>query len=269
MSKPTTCERIGRSLSRGERPDAGQIEHASGCEECAQRLEALELIGEIPAPPVDMAGLRSALEREWSPLDWLRSRSRGLRIGLLALLAIVVTGFQVLNMRADFAAYPTGRMIVVLDLLALSALWGWFQGLRPLHQRPPSGLLLALLGATLVAIPAGIAGLPEAVTGHAASHGGTGPDLLPSALACFVYGSVFGAPLLLLGALSDRTAMRMPAPSLAMLGGAALAGNLVLQIHCALTHPAHLLLGHASISVVFVIAGAALWAIRRRGVTTG
>jgi len=262
----TTCRRIADRIARGQAPDDPvDLEHARGCEECSSRLGAIELLTTARDDAAgDFAEVQSLIAREGRVIGWLRSRSRGARLALLAIVGAAIAGSQLANLRADFGAYPLARMALAAVLPALAALYAWYAGLRPLHRAPPRRGAFVGLVVAIVGVPLLLAALPEASTGHAASHGGLGDELLPRAWACFAYGSVLALPALLLGALLDRDALRQPLAFLAAIGAPAVVANLALQLHCPLTHPAHLLLGHAAISVAFVLLGSVIWLMRTR-----
>jgi hypothetical protein len=100
-------------------------------------------------------------------------------------------------------------------------------------------------------------------TGHPATLVGVSSDFWPRASGCFIYGSLFCvAYLVLLWFLnrSDRISPSVAAVSAAVAG---LVGNLTLHVHCSLTHPLHLLVGHASIPVVWALGYASYSWLRR------
>ena len=74
-----------------------------------------------------------------------------------------------------------------------------------------------------------------------------------SPASCFSYGAGLVAPFLLLFWLFER---RDYVPSSVMVSAGGLAGltaNLLLHAHCSSAHLGHLLLGHASIGVVWAL----------------
>ena len=83
------------------------------------------------------------------------------------------------------------------------------------------------------------------------------------ALACFLYGSLFALPVILAGIASVRAGARHLGMWAVAVISAGTCGNAVLQLHCPLTDPGHLLLGHASIGFVIAAAGA-VWVVLRR-----
>lgn len=86
------------------------------------------------------------------------------------------------------------------------------------------------------------------------TEAGGGVPALPQAAACFSYGSLFTALfLVLLWALSRRDGASIRTAALAGLGSAAV-GVLGLSAHCPSFEPLHLLAGHASIVLAWVVA---------------
>ena len=77
--------------------------------------------------------------------------------------------------------------------------------------------------------------------------------------SCFTYGAALVAPLVLLYWLFERRAA-VPWGALVMAGGVVgVAANLLLHAHCPSANPGHLLLGHASIGVVWALALRLVW----------
>lgn len=104
--------------------------------------------------------------------------------------------------------------------------------------------------------------------GKHAEHPAAGLELAghswSRASACFAYGSLFTfAFLVLLWHLDRRDRLSSVAAAFGALG-AGLVGNLALHFHCPITHPWHLLAGHASLLLVWVACYAG-WARLRHG----
>lgn len=269
------CRQVEQALIRGDAVDQGDLAaHLEGCLAC-QELAAAgpALVRALDSPDpagADLGPLKAALarrlERERGPLAWLRSRATPVRI-VLALAAALVTLVAVLLLtpRADLATYPTGRMALALIPMLAGLAWLANDALRPMHLPPATRLRIGLaLGAGLL-IPLGLAIMPQAHTAHPASLVGMGEDFWPRAVACFVFGLITGLPVLVIAQLADRGGGWLGRLLLA-LAVAGLAGNLALQLHCPITHPAHLLAGHASVGValVLVMAGPLFWLRARK-----
>lgn len=210
--------------------------------------------GAAPALP-DFEQLRAALEQdiaaERGPRAWLRSRSTPQRLAIVAAtVALLAVGTLLASARPDLAVYPLGRMLLLL--LALAALIALEAALSlwPLHWPAPPRWLAR--GAILAA-PLGLLALyllPAAHVDHPASLQAPGMrGLLARALPCLAVGSVVAlAGYLLLRAL-DRGGVRR---ALLMAASGGLAANLLLQLHCPVTAPEHMLVGHLGVSLLLL-----------------
>lgn len=220
----------------------------------ALRDEFAQWVSQGPLPAPDLHSLYTVLQQEVGQergaRAWLRSRSTPIRRAIacagLALLALAAAlGW----LRPDFGVYPLTRMaLTLLVSVALIAGQLWLV-LRPL-QRPalprwvsPALTLVALAG--LLALYA----LPAAHLAHPASAQAPGLGaLLTRALPCLGIGlALAGATYALLWALDRGGAGR--ALLAAVCGG--VSANLILQLHCPVTAPAHLVLGHLGVVLLF------------------
>lgn len=227
-------------------------------------LAGLQTPHEGPVP--DLHGLfgelQQQLEAERGVRAWLRSRSTPTRLAiagsaLLGVAVIVVTGW----LRPDHGVYPLMRMLGVLLVISalitvdlLLALWPLQRAALPrwLHVAGTFGALLGL---------AAIYALPAAHEAHPASVQAPGiAALMKGALRCLGVGMVLAVAVYgFLRALDRGGADR------ALLAGACsgFAANLALQLHCPITLPTHMLVGHLGVAVLFV-GGLALYARARR-----
>ena len=229
----------------GRRPDNNQE---------PLRPERLELlgVGPSPVPPPLVARVREALAGEIGPAASLRALTTSLRVGagvvVIALLSLVVLA---VTPRHDLAAYPSLRMALALGIFAALGLMAVWTTLRPLHQPEVStrghlGLSFAVL-ASIVAM----ALLPDAYSG-AGLHVHVSAPVLDAAWRCLVFGVVTGAPFVLAARILDRAGLKGRTHLHFAGATAALTGNLTLQLHCPLTDPLHLLLGHATVVLPFL-----------------
>jgi hypothetical protein len=245
----------GNALSEAER------RHATSCEACrAVTLDggnAARRLWAAASGEADLQWLRSAIERDVGQKErgvvWLRSRPTSFRLGFGVILCLgIVLLTLALTPRPDIEVYPALRMLIVTSTLFLLLGVALSQGLRPLQRSATGAQGLLLVLALLV--PIVVAALPAAHSAHALSAGGIGKALMPRALACFVFGVAFGLPLLVSMRMLDRLEHTTVARSLWAAAATGLLGNLALSLHCPLTHPAHLLLGHASVGIALAAA---------------
>jgi len=204
----------------------------------------------------------------------LRSLSTPARL-LVCVLVLACTALAVVFLlrRSDLGAYPALRMVVSLLLLVAFAVATIRFFLRPLQQRGPHiawAGAWALLG---LALPVVLALLPEAhglVHEHPASFEGRGDDFWPRAAACLLFGVVTALPLAGLLLLVDRRDDVALGRAALVAGVAGLAGNLVLLLHCPLVARGHLVAGHATVGVAFLVLLLPLVLFRiRKDVTPG
>jgi len=232
------------------------------------------------AVEVELSRLRAATDREpdLSPmlgelharisqgdtaLEGVRALPSGWRLSIAALSALAIVLLVLLLMpQPELADYPRARLLPVMGALGV-LLWPTLRAaLRPLHLPALGGGRAWLLWLVAAAATFGLALLPapEALLTDAAAA--AGHDSLRHALPCLLFGLVTGAPVFAAIAVLDRGNRFAPLLAAAAVG---LVGNLSLQIHCALINRAHLLWGHAGVSVVALLGGLLLWlALRRR-----
>lgn len=204
--------------------------------------------------------LDTELAKERGPSAFLRSRSTPLRV---LLLGVTLLGLALLTLllrgRADLAVYPLPRMLLLVALMALWFLASAWLALWPL-SRPalPSGLLKGFIafGPVLLLM---LYSLPAAHTDHVASLQPPGTvALLLRALPCLAFGAVIAAGTYSLLRAFDRGGQRA---NLLMASAGGLAANLLLQLHCPVTAPEHMLVGH--LGAALAVLGA-VWLTGRR-----
>lgn len=214
------------------------------------------------APAFD--ALAARLDEERGLLAWLRARPTPLRISiLLGTVLVVALVVGLVSGRPDVAVYPSIRLGLELALLAgfgLIALAGSLRG----HQYPeiPRKLGWGLVAGAVV-IPVVLALLPMAEEVHPMGLKGGGSELVPMALTCLGYGLAIAVPVLLVAWVLDRGEHRgRPRVRLAA-AGAGLAGLIGLELHCPVQLHEHLMIGHAPLVVVMLLAAALLGWVRR------
>lgn len=225
--------------------------------ELARALRAVP--GSRPEVEHLFGALEQELRRERGPVAWLRSRSTTARLALaFGVSAVIVLAAYAWFARPDLAVYPLGRMLAVLLIgggaLAASlglALWPTHRPSTPSWAAPVIAGV-GLLGLGLVYLQPALPGL-DATHAHAPGLGAA----LYLAAPCLGIGLVIALALYALWSLLDRGGARRGLPAAA---AAALTANLALQLHCPITDPSHLLIGH--LGVALVILGVVLAARR-------
>ena len=260
------CQEIRDAFVNGEVPSSEEVAaHVRVCPHCHELFERDAELGRSLAsqsvasgsfPDDFLSQVEARVERETGLRAWLRSRPTRLRfqfIVLSVLLLVVVGG--VLEQRSDLAEYPLARQILLLGGYFVVILIAVGKELSLSVRRGALADHLGLLIGAL-ALPFLVAFVPA--TERSAQLGPAG------AAGCFVYGALLTLPTaLLLWAFDrdDRPSLRTVCLSAAALG---LSANLMLELHCPSGNALHLLLGHASIGVLWFAAWyGARWYTRR------
>lgn len=253
------CAEIRSLFVAGRVPAGPAVDaHVRVCGHCRELFEQDGLLGRRLAdavlPEMEPGDLFALVDRDVQQEVGLRARLRALptrvRAGALLGVAVALLLFQLLlRRRADFSEYSPavfwGVVLVFGAALVIGVLRVTRGATAPLGAETQGrALAIALLVAPALAslvVPLG-SGTPEAALawGHPA--------------ACFAYGAALVAPFLLLYWLFER---RDAVPITVLVSAGALAGvaaNLLLHAHCPSAHLGHLLLGHASIGVVWALA---------------
>jgi hypothetical protein len=201
----------------------------------------------------DFAALEAELAREIAQEQGPRAALRALSTPRRYLLACLPLGLVaaltlVVRPRLDLAVYPEARMALVLLVvgslvLASVVLALWSLSFRPLPAWLPKLLVLSAPVSLLV-----LYSLPAAHTAHPASIQAPGAaSLLARALPCLVIGGAVAASAFFLLRAFDRGATRV---SLLFATCAGLYANFLLQLHCSVTDPAHMLLSHLGVALL-------------------
>jgi hypothetical protein len=206
----------------------------------------------LRAEPVgDLAALERAVAadvaRERGMVAWLRSRSRAVRLMVLAGLAAVEVALVVaFAPRPDLDDYPRARLALAFVAATAIVLAASFQSMRPLHLAPRRWTVWAIL-AVAVAAPFGLALVPPLAGGAAQ----------PISI-CLAKGVALALPLLLAARALDRRAHAARGPAALAAVGAGVAAVLGLGLNCPSSDPMHLLCAHAPIPAVVVAVYLAL-----------
>lgn len=205
------------------------------------------------------------IARERGTIAWLRSRPTPLRVMLgVAGAALVALGVVLLRHRVDLAVYPLGRLVAAVGAYALLAGVAVRSALRPLQQHALPRLFHRTVIAAAVLVPFAVAASPAAHFVHPASLAGAGDDLLPRAVQCFLFGGAVALPALGLLFALDRGAHHAWSTALASAAAAGLIGILALELHCPITHPIHLVAGHATVGAALLPAYSLVTWVRHR-----
>jgi hypothetical protein len=229
------------------------------------RDELARFLAPDAAPPelgALYAGLAEQIGRERGLRGWLRTRSTPARAALAAgAVLLAALGTALLWLRPDLHVYPVGRMALILGFGAALAGAQLRLALWPLQRPAPRRWLAPALIVGAIFGLGGVYALPAAHVDHAASAQAPGSEaLLVRAWPCLVIGlALAGACYALLWAL-DRGGSRRALIAAACSGVSA---NLLLQLHCPITAPAHLLLGHLGVALAFS-AAVTCWALVAR-----
>jgi hypothetical protein len=256
------CAEIRDAFTHGVVTPSPQVQaHLAGCPHCRELFERDAALGRslateaalpMPFPEELFAELETRVAGETGVRAWLRSRPTKLRflIALSSVLCAVSIG-GVLKLRSDFDAYPRARLLVLLAVYSLGIIVAFGKELFLSVWRGPLADHLLLLVAAL-GLPFLVAFAPATEASRAFGAQG--------ALNCFVFGALLTLPtaaLLWAFDRDDHLSTRTACLSAAALG---LSANLVLELHCANGNFSHVLLGHASLGVAWLLA----WVLTRR-----
>lgn len=195
-----------------------------------------------------LEGAVHLIHQETGVFAWLKSRSTPLRFAIIGLcVALISTGVFMLTQRADLSVYPLLRFLTECGSLVLLALLILAAVLRPVHKAPLAGYWIILMAGAALLLPSLGSLLPVAHQAHPASLEGAGADLMPRALACYIWGTIVSLPILALIAGLDRDDQQSTRKLVFVALGAGLFGLFCLQMHCPITHQPHLFLGHATV----------------------
>jgi Negative regulator of sigma F len=269
------CRDVRDALVRGEVPEGPEVQaHLGGCPACAYILADHALLGRElgrgdpgGAPAVELSALLGQVEQSIQSERGVRARLRSLstpwRIACALAAVGVVAGFVlVFKPRPDLSAYPIDRMALTVAFYALLIGGAFALELRPLQRRALPGWVRPLLAVVALAVPVvfALAPSPE-VAAPAMRMTGSFAHLT---FGCFMFGTGLAVPVLVLLFLLDRRAHGTWGVVVLAAAAGGLVANLGLALHCPARNVAHILLGHASIGVVLVVAYVLALALRKR-----
>lgn len=257
VDRSVNCVDVREARLRGAPLSAEASEHASVCPVCSADAPRDDLSADAGLEAL-FHGIEAKLKRERGISAWLRSRATPTRLLIAAGWVVALTVLSGLGIpRTRFAPIPAERVVLVLSALAVLAALLLRLGLRPAQVPAVNdrsvfailavGLLFPVLAAFLPAGPHPFDHYPQYTQTQAT-------------VGCFVIGATTGALVVFLLRALDRAAhgTRMAGLVAAVAGG--VAGNLALELHCPVTAPAHLLLGHATVGLTLVL----LYGLARR-----
>ncbi len=259
------CQHVHSALRRGDALDEPAVAgHVAECASCtvlvdggAPMARALDAEGASLEFDAMFAELEASVEKERGPVAWLRSMPTAWRSVLAVLGAALVPVLVALVWgRVDRDVYPTERWALDLAILAGPIGLALLAVMRPLHRSAwprwvqPAVVLASVLA--LLALP--LIGPPHHA--HPSSVVGAGEDLVPRAMVCMSLGTILGLPMMLWLAVLLRRGTGWSRPLMLAAVCAASVGSIAIFMHCPIVTPEHLLLGHATIVLPFLLLAA-------------
>jgi hypothetical protein len=240
---------VRAAFARGDLSD-GVLDHLESCEACASAAEEVGLLSPVLAAAPDpglLAGTKARIAGDRNASGWIKARPTGQRRTILAAVTFaILAGAFVLVRRPDFDTYPPLRMAASLAALFVLIVASFAVGTRPIHLPARSPWIHRAL------VVAGIAGAFLVAIVPVAEVGGRPSDLITAlGMPCLYFGVLIAIPVFALAKLLDRGRN----PIAVLLAGLAsgLFGEMVLQVHCPSCDPLHLVFGHFTVVLAFVL----------------
>lgn len=263
-SPPMDCRIVHDSLREGGLDTPDVQAHAATCAPCRELLAddaaLAAMLGDALSADADEVSdelVRAVGQRVRTDHAGAAAWSTPRRLLLVAGVVVALGGATwLVGPRRDAAVYPAERMVLSLGAITMALGLSLGAALRPLHRRrlPTWATTWSLLGA--LGAPSLVGALPRAHADHPASVG----DGLREALVCMGISAVtVGAAVLALRRL-DRRVWASPAALAWFAAVGSAVGQLVLQLHCPVTSPWHMVFAHGTVGIVAV---ASLWLWRR------
>jgi hypothetical protein len=253
------CAEIRNGFVAGRLPAGPEVDaHLRSCPTCpelfAQGAQLGRQLAGVAAPEPALGDLFAQVHRDLERESGLRATLRALpsrvRAGALLGVALALLGYELgVNRREDFAQFSPLIFWAVVALLVGAVALGSLRLMRGVNvplgttarERGVAVALLVLPAVALLVVPVG-SSVPEAAEAYG------------NPMGCFLYGAALVVPFVLLYWLFERRDS-VPVTSLVSAGAlAGIAANLLLHAHCQSAHLGHLLLGHASIGVMWALA---------------
>ena len=266
-TEPTvSCREIQTQLLQGALANAQVRAHLETCLPCAElaadQAELAHLLdrGAEDLPPLEkmMAATQQKIAADVGIAARIKHWSTPVRAGLMFSATAAILAFVLaFRARPDLAAVPIPDVSLRSAGLLLWVGIGLASAMRPSHipALRTSGFW-AMLGAAVVG-PVVVALLPEMHTGHEASL--VDNFALQTGL-CFVWGTAVAFAVVALWRTVERRSQPTARHFATAAATAAAAANIALLLHCPLTDPAHMVVGHGLIGAFWAMG---LWLFTR------
>jgi hypothetical protein len=245
---------------------SGHLRQCGACEVLysdAGRLGAAlsEQAEELPAFDLDelRSEMHATLDSEARSLVApIRDLPTRFRVGLGAALALasVLVSWGV-SRRSDWEIHSSTRSLGVLLILGGTLVLALREFLRPLNELVRDRYRQTLWGVVL-ALPFFVA-LSVRASSAELERVGAAID----AVQCLLWGVVFALPMAVWTVFAQRAPIRETNAMWLLAGVLGVVGNLTLHVHCALNDATHLVVGHASLGLLWA-AGLWFWYSRKR-----
>lgn len=242
------CVDIKEAVLRGESLSWEAARHVAGCPVCSLALSEQRTTDSDETLFTD---IRRAIDAEHGVRAWLRSRPTNVRFALGAGWALTIVALvALLTPRTHYAPMPFAEVAVVLAVLSALGVVALRLVIHPLQVAEPSvGAVAGCFAAVLVA-PALLAFAPVPAATLFDHYTEFSPP--QAAFGCFFIGVMTGI-LVVAGLRSlDRRTARSRTGVFVQAAAGGIAGNLALELHCPITRPSHIVLAHATVSLVLL-----------------
>jgi len=242
------CQQIRKLILAGETPTADAMEHIRSCAFCTVLTQGdpiFPMSSHQETLQTSEQQIQDRIQQHSGLRAWLQSRPNPMRSVLLFLfMTLLFALIFLVSPRSDLLVYPKERLLLEI-LAACSLLIALVRAaFRPLFQAPLSTAYTITLVCSVLVVVVLLSMLPQAHQLQPASLQGVGEEFIPAAMRCLASGMLFSLPIVLLWLLLSRGKNAWE-QQIFMGLTSLLAGYLALFLHCPITAPTHLLLGHA------------------------